>query len=174
MEKSYKELLKDITTFVFDIDGVLTEGKVLVSNDGELLRIMSVRDGFILKTAVELGYNIAIITGGVNLGAKQRLVNLGITDIYMGQAYKMNAFNQYLQSKNIDAKHVLYMGDDVPDIPPMKAAGMPTCPQDAIPEVKAVAKYISHIKGGNGCVRDVIEQVMKVQGKWQQIIDRKE
>lgn len=172
--RSYKEILKDISTFVFDIDGVLTEGKVLVSNEGELLRIMSVRDGFILKTAVDLGYHIAIISGGTNMGAKARLEQLGITDIYMGQAFKMKAFYDFLSKKNISPENVLYMGDDVPDIPPMRVVAMPTCPQDAIAEVKAVSRYVSHLKGGNGCVREVMEQVLKVQGKWKSVIERKE
>ncbi|MDO4729474.1 MAG: HAD-IIIA family hydrolase [Bacteroidota bacterium] len=165
-KKSYKEFLKNITTFVFDIDGVLTNGQVLVTNEGELLRSMSVKDGFVMKLAVEKGYNICIITGGNNQGAKKRLEDLGITDIFMKKAQKLNSFLQYQQQKGLKKEEILYMGDDIPDIPPMLHSGLATCPQDAVPEVKAVANYISHLNGGEGCVRDVITQVLKVRGDW--------
>lgn len=165
-KKSYKEFLKNITTFVFDVDGVLTNAQVLVSNEGELLRSMSVRDGFALKMAINKGYNICIITGGNNQGAKKRLEDLGIHDIYMGRHQKLETFLEYKAKKNLSKEQILYMGDDLPDVPPMRESGLATCPQDAVNEVKAVADYVSHINGGQGCVRDVITQVMKVQGKW--------
>ncbi len=166
MEKSYKELLVNITTFVFDVDGVFTDGKVIVDSTGELLRVMNVKDGYALKTAIQKGYNVCIITGGTNEGVKIRLQGLGVTDIFMGAHHKIDPINTYLKTKNIDPKNVLYMGDDMPDIPPMQNVGLPTCPQDAIPEVKAISKYISHKNGGNACVRDVIEQVLKSRGDW--------
>ncbi len=166
MEKSYKEYLKDITTFVFDVDGVFTDGSLLITSDGEMLRKMSVKDGYALKTALQKGYHVCIITGGTNEGVRLRLSGLGVKDIYLGAHHKIDPLNEYLSNKKIDPKNVLYMGDDMPDIPPMKAVGLPTCPQDAIPEVKAVAKYVSHKNGGNACVRDVIEQVLKVRGDW--------
>lgn len=166
MEKSYKELLADITTFVFDVDGVFTDGSLLIDGNGELLRKMSVKDGYALKTALVKGYNVCIITGGTNEGVKERLAGLGVADIYLGAHHKEKPFQEYLQRLGIAAKNVLYMGDDLPDIPPMQLAGLPTCPQDAVPEVKAVAKYISHKNGGEACVRDVIEQVLKVRGDW--------
>lgn len=166
MDKSYKKFLKDITTFVFDVDGVFTDGSVLVDNSGELLRTMNVKDGYALKTALTKGYKVCIITGGTNEGVRKRLMGLGVTDIYMGSHFKIKTLNDYLDIHKIDLKNILYMGDDIPDIPPMQVVGLATCPQDAVPEVKAVSTYISHKVGGTGCVRDVIEQVLKVRGDW--------
>ena len=166
MQKSYKEYLKNISTFVFDVDVVFTDGNVLVDNNGEMLRTMNVKDGYALKTALTKGYNVCIITGGTNEGVKKRLMGLGVTDIFMNSHLKIEVLNTYMSTNKIDAKNILYMGDDVPDIPPMQTVGMATCPQDAVPEVKAVSNYISHLSGGKGCVRDVIEQVLKVRGDW--------
>lgn len=167
MEKSYKEYLKDITTFVFDVDGVFTDGSLLITSEGEMLRKMSVKDGYALKTAITKGYNVCIITGGTNDGVKKRLEGLGVKHIYLGAHLKTEPLKEYINSNDIELKNVLYMGDDMPDIPPMKMVGLPTCPQDAVQEVKAVAKYISHRNGGDACVRDVIEQVLKVRGDWE-------
>ncbi|MDF4223156.1 MULTISPECIES: HAD family hydrolase [Maribacter] len=166
MEKSYKEYLKDITTFIFDVDGVFTDGSLLVTSEGELLRKMNVKDGYALKVALKKGYNVCIITGGTNEGVRIRLKALGVTDIYMGAHYKMDALEEYIGINHIEPENILYMGDDIPDIPPMKAVALATCPQNAVAEVKSVSQYISHINGGNGCVRDVIEQVLKVRGDW--------
>lgn len=166
MEKSYKQYLKDITTFVFDVDGVFTDGTVLVTTGGELLRRMSVKDGFALKTAVKKGYNVCIITGGTNEGVKARLKALGVTTFYMGAHNKAEPLGEYLDVYGISSENVLYMGDDLPDMAPMQKIALPTCPQNAVQEVKAICKYISHKNGGDGCVRDVIEQVLKVRGDW--------
>ncbi len=166
MEKSYKEFLKNITTFIFDVDGVFTDGTVAIQTDGEMLRTMNVKDGYALKTALNKGYNVCIITGGTNEGVKKRLMGLGVTDIYMGAHLKIEALNDYLTNRPIDFQNILYMGDDIPDIPPMRVVGLSTCPQDAVPEVKGISNYISHKSGGHGCVRDVIEQVLKVRGDW--------
>lgn len=166
MEKSYKEYLKDITTFIFDVDGVFTDGTLLITTDGEMLRKMSVKDGYALKVALDKGYNVCIITGGTNEGVRKRLHGLGVTDIYMGAHHKNEPLNTYLEMHAIATKNVVYMGDDIPDIPPMKTVGLATCPQNAVPEVKAVSHYISHKNGGDGCVRDIIEQVLKVRGDW--------
>lgn len=166
MEKSYKEYLQHITTFIFDVDGVLTDGTVLIHSSGELLRTMNIKDGYALKMAVQQGYNVCIISGGKNEGVRSRLRGLGITDIYLGAHHKTEQLDEYLDIYDIKAENVLYMGDDIPDIPVMKLIGLPSCPQDAVPEVKEVSKYVSFKNGGKGCVRDVIEQVLKVQGKW--------
>lgn len=166
MEKSYKQYLKDITTFVFDVDGVFTDGTVLVTTEGELLRKMSVKDGYALKTAITKGYNVCIITGGTNEGVKERLKGLGVTSFYMGAHLKEDPLDEYMDVYDIAPENILYMGDDLPDIPPMRRIALPTCPQNAAQEVKAVSKYISHKNGGEGCVRDVIEQVLKVRGDW--------
>ena len=166
MKQSYKEYLKDITTFVFDVDGVFTDGSVLVATDGELLRRMSVKDGYALKTAIQKGYKVCIISGGTNEGVKIRLSGLGVTDIYLGAHHKDDPLTDYLVRNDIPNGNVLYMGDDLPDIPPMQKVRIACCPQDAVPEVKAICSYVSHKKGGDGCVRDVIEQVLKVRGDW--------
>ncbi|MCZ8228478.1 HAD-IIIA family hydrolase [Flavobacterium sp.] len=173
MAKSYKEIMNEITTFVFDVDGVLTDGSVFVNTTGEMLRTMNIRDGYALKAAVDNGYNVCIISGGSNEGVRVRLRNLGITDIHLGTPDKVATFDEYTDVYNILPEHVLYMGDDIPDYHVMQLVGLPTCPQDASPEIKAISKYISHKNGGKGAVRDVIEQVMKVQGKWMESFDGK-
>ncbi len=165
-DKSYKEYLVDITTFIFDVDGVLTDGTINVTTNGEMLRTMSIKDGFALKTAVDAGFNICIISGGSNEGVRKRLEVLGIKDIFLGAHNKIDQLNEYTSKNNIDKTNVLYMGDDIPDFPVMELVGLPCCPQDAVPEIKAISKYVSHKNGGKGAVRDVIEQVLKVQNKW--------
>lgn len=173
MAKSYKELMNDITTFIFDVDGVLTDGSVFITSDGEMQRTMNIRDGYAMKAAVESGYHVCIISGGSNEGVRIRLRNLGITDIHLGSPDKVETFDEYTDVYNIKPEQVLYMGDDIPDYHVMKLVGLPSCPQDACPEIKGISKYISHKHGGKGAVRDVIEQVMKVQGKWMEYFDGK-
>lgn len=164
--KSYKEYLHQITTFVFDVDGVLTNKYVIITTDGQLLRTMNTKDGYALKTAVDKGYNVCIISGGSNEGVRFRLRALGITDIYMGSHHKAEELDRYLDVYGIAPQHVLYMGDDIPDLPAMEMVAVASCPQDAVQEVKNASLYVSHKRGGQGCVRDIIEQVLKVQGKW--------
>jgi len=173
MEKSYKEIMPQITTFVFDVDGVLTDGTVTIFPNGDLIRKMNTKDGYALRTAVDLGYNVCIITGGTNAAIKSRLRGLGITDIYLGADNKKDQLDEYLEINEISAENVLYMGDDIPDYPPMEFVGLPTCPKDAVPEIQNISKYISQKRGGKGCVRDVIEQVLKVQDKWTAAFDAK-
>lgn len=170
--KNVKEYFNDVDTFIFDIDGVMTPSHILVTTQGELLRPMNVKDGFALKQAIRKGYRVCIITGGNNEGTRIRFQDLGITDIYMGNHFKTEALNDYIQKYNINLEKVLYMGDDIPDVLPMRMVGFPTCPQDAVPEVKKISKYISDRNGGYGCVRDVIEQVMRVQGTWDEVLER--
>ncbi len=172
-DKSYKEYLNQITTFIFDVDGVLTDGSLHITTSGEMLRIMNVKDGYALKTALHKGFNVCIISGGSNEGVRSRLAALGIDAIYLGAHNKIEQLDDYFTKKNISSENVLYMGDDIPDYPVMKGIGLPCCPQDAVPEIKAISKYISHKKGGKGAVRDVIEQVLKVQGKWSGNFDAK-
>lgn len=167
MKKSYKEVLHQISTFIFDVDGVFTDGSLLITTEGELLRKMNVKDGYAVKTAIHKGYRICIITGGSNEGVRERFKSLGITDMYFGAHHKKEPMEDFLELYEIDPQTVLYMGDDVPDIPPMQMAGLATCPQNAVPETKAVADYVSHKNGGDGCVRDIIEQVLKVRGDWE-------
>jgi 3-deoxy-D-manno-octulosonate 8-phosphate phosphatase (KDO 8-P phosphatase) len=173
MNKNYKEILNHITTFIFDVDGVLTDSSVHVTESGEMLRVMNIRDGFAMKAALESGYNVCIISGGNNEGVRIRLRNLGITDIHLASPNKVDTFKEYIDLYAIKPDEVLYMGDDIPDYHVMQLVGLPTCPQDASPEIKAISKYISHKNGGKGAVREVIEQVMKVQGKWHLYYDGK-
>jgi len=173
MAKSYKEIMNDITTFIFDVDGVLTDSSVHVTPTGEMLRIMNIRDGFAMKAAVESGYHVCIISGGSNEGVRIRLRNLGITDIHLAAPDKVETFKEYIELYNIKPEQVLYMGDDIPDYHVMQLVGLPACPQDAAPEIKGISKYISHKNGGRGAVRDAIEQVMKLQGKWMENFDGK-
>ena len=173
MARSYKEIMNDITTFVFDVDGVLTDSSVFVTNEGEILRTMNIRDGYAMKAAVESGYNVCIISGGSNEGVRVRLRNLGIKDIHLGSPDKVETFKEYIELNDIKTEQVLYMGDDIPDYHVMKLVGLPTCPQDASPEIKSISRYISHINGGKGAARDVIEQVMRVQEKWTTHFDGK-
>ncbi|SRR5690554_1679688 len=165
-DKSYKEYLEHITTFIFDVDGVLTDGTITVTTSGDMLRTMNIKDGYALKTAVSKGFHVCIISGGTNEGVRLRLKGLGVTDVFLGAHNKINQLNLYLEKHQLNAKNVLFMGDDLPDFPVMKLVGLPCCPQDAVPEIKAISKYVSHKSGGKGAVRDVIEQVLKVQGKW--------
>ena len=165
---NHLEHFRNVRTFLFDVDGVLTNNQVLVMEDGKLLRHMSIRDGYALKRAVQTGFRVAVITGGKSQGVRERLRNLGVTDVYMGYQEKMEAFQDYIDLYDIDPEEILYMGDDIPDYLPMRKVGLPACPADAVPEVMAIAKYISPYKGGQGCARDVIEKVLRLHGKWQE------
>jgi len=158
--------MNDIKAFVFDVDGVLTDGTVHVAEDGQLLRHMNIKDGYAMKTAIDKGYPVCIISGGSNEGVRVRLQNLGINSVHLGVSDKVEKFYEFCDGYEIKPEEVLYMGDDIPDYLVMQKVGLPTCPQDASPEIKGISKYISHKNGGKGAVRDVIEQVLKVQGKW--------
>ena len=164
--KNYKTLLNNVRAFVFDVDGVMTNGKVIITSEGEMYREMDTRDGFALKYALLKGFKIGIISGGTNEGVKKRLELLGVNKVYLGIHEKDIAFDDFVSTFNINPDQVLYMGDDVPDIPVMEKVGVSTCPQDALPDVKRVVDYVSHKKGGDGCVREIVEQVMRVQDKW--------
>lgn len=163
---NYKEILKDIKAFIFDVDGVLTDGKLHISESGELLRQMNVKDGYAMKRAIQKGYEVCIISGGNNPAVKSRLQTLGITNIYLGVDDKMEKLDEFSDVYNIPFKNMCYMGDDIPDLHVMQSVGLATCPQNAVPEIKAVAQYISHRAGGDACVRDIIEQVLKVKNDW--------
>ncbi|MGB7786506.1 MAG: HAD-IIIA family hydrolase [Salinimicrobium sp.] len=166
MEKNYKEYLAHITTFIFDVDGVLTDGSIQISTNGELLRTMNIKDGYAMKHAMQQGFTVCVISGGNNEGVRHRLRNLGLTDIYLGCPDKVEQMEEFFDIYEIKPEEVLYMGDDLPDLYAMQKVALPCAPQDAAAEIKDISKYISHKKGGKGCVRDVIEQVLKVQGKW--------
>lgn len=163
---SYKKKLSQITTFIFDVDGVLTDGSVILESSGEMVRTMHTKDGYALQHAVKKGYHIVIISGGSSVMVKKRLEGLGIEHIYLGKDHKLPVLNEHLQKHNISINQVLYMGDDIPDLPCLKKVGVSSCPNDASVEVREVCDYISHINGGKGCVRDVLEQTMRIQNKW--------
>jgi len=165
-KENYKIKLKNITTFIFDVDGVLTDGKLLITSNGEMLRLMDAKDGFAIKYAIDHGFKISIISGGKDESIRTRLEKLGVKDIYLDSHNKIKSYNELLNKHKLSASSVLYMGDDIPDIPVMKKSGVSCCPQDAASDVKSIADYISHKGGGNGCVREIIEQVLRVQKKW--------
>jgi len=164
--KNYKELLKDITTMIFDYDGVFTDGKVILTESGEQLRTANVKDGYALQLAVKKGYRIAVISGGTSESIKHRMHGLKIMDVFIKVDHKIHVYKDYLKKHNLKKEEVMFMGDDIPDLQVMQEAGVVVCPYDAAEEIKALSHYISHLKGGDGCVRDIVEQVLKVQGKW--------
>ncbi|ASS48153.1 MAG: 3-deoxy-D-manno-octulosonate 8-phosphate phosphatase [Candidatus Fluviicola riflensis] len=162
---SYKERLSPITTFVFDVDGVLTTGEVLLVN-GTVIRTLNSKDGYAIQYAVKKGYRVLMITGGNSQDVKDRLEGLGAHKVMLRSADKLVVYEQLKQEFDFSDNEVLYMGDDIPDIPVMRLVGVSTCPQDAAVEVKAICHYQSPLNGGRACVRDVIEQVMRLHGKW--------
>jgi 3-deoxy-D-manno-octulosonate 8-phosphate phosphatase (KDO 8-P phosphatase) len=164
--ESFLNKLKDITTFIFDVDGVLTDGSVFVAENGIQGRSFNIKDGYALQLAIKCGYNVCTVSGSRSKSALHRLNSLGIKDVYMGIHTKVEKVKLYFEEKHISPEKVIYMGDDIPDLEAMKLAGLPVCPADAAEEIKAISKYISPIAGGRGCARDVIEKVLKIQGKW--------
>ena len=157
---------KHITTFVFDVDGVLTDGNLFLLAAGLMARRMNIRDGYALQLAVKKGYRILVISGGDSAEVKDRLAKLGIKDIWMKVTDKKAILDDFMQENALTKESVLYMGDDIPDSQVMRLVGLPCCPADAVQEIKELSVYISHIKGGDGCARDVIEKVMKLRGDW--------
>ncbi len=162
----YKEKLKNIKAFVFDVDGVFTDGSVYLLPGGNMARVMNVLDGYAVVKALKNGYKIGVITGGNDEMVKHRIHYLGIQDYYPKSHDKLEDFENFRTKYNIGKDEILCMGDDLPDVTILKNSGVSTCPENAVPEVKATVDYISPIQGGKGAVRDVIEQVMKIQGKW--------
>jgi 3-deoxy-D-manno-octulosonate 8-phosphate phosphatase (KDO 8-P phosphatase) len=152
-----------ITTFIFDVDGVLTDGKLLVTENGEFLRTFHSRDGYALRRAIEEGFNVCIITGGKGGSIENRLTKLGVKHFYTSADDKVTPLQNFLKTYDIDPADVLFMGDDLNDLKVMQKIGLPCCPANACPEIMAISHYISPINGGEGCVRDVIEKVMKLK-----------
>ena len=166
--ESFLNKLKEITTFIFDVDGVLTDGSVVVTENGEQSRTFNIKDGYALQLAVKCGYNVCVVSGSRSKSALHRLNSLGVKDVYMGIHTKIEKVKIYFEERTISPENVLYMGDDIPELEAMKIVGLPVCPADAVEEIKAVCKYVSPCNGGKGCARDVIEKVLKIQGKWLQ------
>jgi len=163
---NYKEGLGKITTFIFDYDGVLTNGVVLVTNTGDQLRTGFVKDGYALQHAIKNGYRVVVISGGYSESMRHRCNALNLTDVFLGVDNKRRVYEQYIAEHNLSPEEIVYMGDDIPDYEVMKLVGLAVCPADAAEEIRAISKYISHFAGGEGCARDIIEQVLKLQGKW--------
>lgn len=155
-----------ITTFIFDFDGVMTDGTVFCDFEGHPLRATNVKDGYALQLASKLGYHVAVISGAICPSTIVRMNSLGVTDVFTGIPDKVLKLKEYMNKKGLYAEQILFMGDDIPDIQVMKEVGLPVCPADASPEVKEISKFVSEKPGGKGAVRDVIERVLKVQGKW--------
>jgi 3-deoxy-D-manno-octulosonate 8-phosphate phosphatase (KDO 8-P phosphatase) len=158
--------LQHITTFIFDVDGVLTDGSILVNEQGEQLRTFNTKDGYALQLAVKKGFKVCVISGGTSKGVLKRLNGLGITDVFLGIHQKMDVFDQYKVDQKLQSEEIIFVGDDIPDLPPMQQVGIAVCPSDAVDEIKKVCDYISPYKGGSGVARDIIEKVLKIQGKW--------
>ena len=169
---NYKELFKNITTVVLDVDGVLTNCEVLLMPGMAPVRKMHSKDSYALQLAVRNGIRVAIITGGKSSDVKERLSGLGITDVYLGASDKIDAFEDLKMCYDLSNKEILYMGDDLPDYDVMELAGLACAPQDAAPEIKAIADYVSPVLGGEGCVRDVLEQLLKIHNLWGRKEDR--
>lgn len=166
MNSNFKQKLQSVNCFILDVDGVLTDGSLTLLPSGEQVRKMNIRDGYALQAAVKAGYKIAVISGGKSESVKDRLNGLGVRDIYLGVNDKLVKFEELVSMYDLKAENILYMGDDLPDFEVMKKCGIATCPADAAHEIKSISMYVSDKKGGDGCVRDVIEQVMKLHGKW--------
>jgi 3-deoxy-D-manno-octulosonate 8-phosphate phosphatase (KDO 8-P phosphatase) len=157
---------KLIKAFVLDVDGVLTDGSLILLNDGQMARTMNIKDGYALQLAVKKGYHILIISGGTSDAVKIRLEKLGISNVHMSVKDKQQVLKAFVAEHQLDWSQVLYIGDDVPDVAPMKLAGLPCCPADAATEVKNISQYISPINGGKGCVREIIEKVLLLNEDW--------
>ncbi|MGN0087128.1 MAG: KdsC family phosphatase [Alloprevotella sp.] len=159
--------LRKIRALAFDVDGVLSANNVyLLGNDGNPHRTANIKDGYALQLAVKCGLQLAIITGGRSEAVRQRYVGLGLQNVFTGVSVKITCFRQWMEESGLQPEEVLYMGDDIPDYEVMRECGCPCCPADAAPEIKDIALYISQQPGGHGCVRDVVEQVLKAQGLW--------
>jgi 3-deoxy-D-manno-octulosonate 8-phosphate phosphatase (KDO 8-P phosphatase) len=158
---------KSIKHFIFDIDGVLTDGTLVIHSDGSLLRTMNIKDGYALQLAIKKGYTVSIISGANGESLLKRFVSLGISDVHLGISDKLQTLKEVQQTNQLDLNHTLYMGDDMPDLTVMQSVFLPCCPSDACIEIKSVSKYTSALAGGKGCVRDVIEKVLKLNNDWE-------
>lgn len=162
----FLQQLSKINTFIFDIDGVLTNGSILASDSGEYLRTFNIKDGYALQLAVKRGYHVCVVSGGQGLSMQRRFEGLGLKDIFLGVSDKVAVYQNLLDKYALGHNQILYMGDDIPDLTVMKLVGLPTCPADAAEEIKAISTYISPVEGGRGAARDIIQKVLRSQGKW--------
>lgn len=163
---NFKEELQNVKAFVFDIDGVLSTQTIALSLWGIPLRTVNLRDGYAIQLAVKKGYRVGVISGANSKEYIKRLKTLGVNDIYLNSRTKKETMKELVSKWGLDIKTVLYMGDDIPDFEVMKMVGLPACPSDADSEIKQVSVYISDKRGGEGCVRDVIEQTLRLHNNW--------
>ncbi|MCB9169091.1 MAG: 3-deoxy-D-manno-octulosonate 8-phosphate phosphatase [Flavobacteriales bacterium] len=165
MEKSYKELLAGIRTFLFDVDGVFTDNRVILLPGAEPVRTFHTRDAYAVQHAIKEGLRIVIVSGGRSEAVRESFGRLGVKEVHLGTAHKLDLFERLVEA-GVDPAATAYMGDDIPDLRVMQRVGLACCPSDASQEVKGIAHFVSRFPGGGGCVRDLLEQAMKVQGKW--------
>lgn len=158
--------LSKIKAIVFDVDGVLSRETITMNINGEPMRTVNIKDGYAIQLAMKMGLRIVILTGAASESIRVRYENLGVKDIYMKCRVKISVYDEFLAKYGYNDGEIIYMGDDIPDYQVMKRCGCPVCPADACPEIKAISCYISDKTGGNGCGRDIIEQVLIAQGKW--------
>lgn len=158
--------LTKIKALIFDVDGVLSAETITLHPNGEPMRTVNIKDGYALQLAVKCGLHVAIITGGRTEAVRKRYEGLGIKDVYLGAAVKTHEFDRFMEKYQLNPEEVLYMGDDIPDYEVLRLVGLPCCPADAAPEIKAICRYVSHRNGGYGCGRDVVEQVLRAQERW--------
>ncbi len=158
--------LTKIRALAFDVDGVLSAETIVLHPSGEPMRTVNIKDGYALQLAVKMGLHVAIITGGKTEAVRKRYEGLGIPDVHLGCAVKIETYDRFLEAHGLTDEEVLYMGDDIPDYEVMQRCGCPCCPADAAPEIKAISVYVSHCRGGEGCGRDVVEQVLRAKGLW--------
>ena len=163
---SYKEKLVKIKNFVFDVDGVFTDGSIIVDNQANEFRVFNTRDGIAVKLATDKGYNFCVISGGKNEGVRKRLNRLGVKNVFLGVEDKIQVFKSFINDNNLNLTETMFMGDDLPDINILKKVGLSCSPNDAAHEVREIVDYVSIKKGGEGCVRDIIEQVLTIQNNW--------
>lgn len=158
--------LNKVKAIVFDVDGVLSRQTIVLSSEGEPLRTVNIKDGYAIQLAQKMGLRIAILTGGNTPAVRWRYEGLGVEDIYMGCAVKIKTYREFLEKYGLKNEEVIYMGDDIPDYEVMRTCGCPCCPADACPDIKEISTYVSSCNGGDGCGRDIVEQVLRAQGKW--------
>lgn len=163
---NFKEDIAKIEAFVFDVDGVMTDGSIVPMIDGDFIRSYNAKDGYAIAYAIRKGYKVCIISGGYGKTLEYRLKMLGITRIYLDCMDKITAMTEFLTQEGINLENVVYMGDDIPDLECMRAVGIPVCPSDAVSEVIEASRYVSEFKGGRGAVRDVVEQVLRSRDDW--------
>ncbi len=163
---NFKEDIARVRAFVFDVDGVFTDGGIMLTPEGDFIRKYNSKDGYAVAYAIKMGYKVAIITGGRGKALEMRFQMLKATGIYIDCMNKLEKLHEFMSEHSLSAEEVMYMGDDIPDLEALRAVGVPVCPADAVPEVIEASRYVSQFKGGEGCIRDVVEQTLRARGDW--------